>query len=170
MGLARLPSRKTGAMAFLRPGHAGGKQLEGFPALEVCRLEPWILVRTCCEAKRCKLRYLQCEVKNDWKQCDVAAWTEGGFAESGCVSLCGRVPPLLTCNSHNRANWLCCYSPVKAAQFCPTLCDPVNGTVHPGQNTGVGSHSLLQGIFPIQESNPGFPKCRRILYQLSHIP
>uniref|UniRef100_A0A8C2R506 Cytochrome P450 2E1 n=1 Tax=Capra hircus TaxID=9925 RepID=A0A8C2R506_CAPHI len=55
-------------MAFLRPGHAGGKQLEGFPALEVCRLEPWILVRTCCEAKRCKLRHLQCEVKNDWKQ------------------------------------------------------------------------------------------------------
>ena len=25
----------------------------------------------------------------------------------------------------------------------------------PGQNTGVGSHSLLQGIFPTQESNPG---------------
>ena len=27
----------------------------------------------------------------------------------------------------------------------------------PGQNTGVGSRSLLQGIFPIQESNPGLP-------------
>jgi len=26
--------------------------------------------------------------------------------------------------------------------------------------------SLLQGIFPTQESNPGFPHCRRILYQL----
>ena len=38
----------------------------------------------------------------------------------------------------------------------------------PGQNTGVGSLSLLQGIFPTQESNPGFPHCRRILYQLSH--
>ena len=25
----------------------------------------------------------------------------------------------------------------------------------PGQNTGVGSLSLLQGIFPTQESNPG---------------
>ena len=39
----------------------------------------------------------------------------------------------------------------------------------PGQNTGVGSLSLLQGIFPTQESNPGLPYCRPILfYQLSH--
>ena len=38
----------------------------------------------------------------------------------------------------------------------------------PGQNTKVGSHSLLQGIFPTQGSNPGLPHCRLILYQLSH--
>ena len=38
----------------------------------------------------------------------------------------------------------------------------------PGQNTGVGSLSLLQGIFPTQGLNPGLPNCRRILYQLSH--
>ena len=38
----------------------------------------------------------------------------------------------------------------------------------PGQNTGVGSLSFLQGIFPTQASNPGLPHCRRILYQLSH--
>ena len=38
----------------------------------------------------------------------------------------------------------------------------------PGQNTGVGSFSLLQGIFPTQGSNSGLPCCRRILYQLSH--
>ena len=38
----------------------------------------------------------------------------------------------------------------------------------PGQNTGVGSHSLLQGLFPTQGSNPGLPHCRRILHQLSH--
>ena len=37
----------------------------------------------------------------------------------------------------------------------------------PGQNTGVGSLSLLQGIFPTQGSNPGLPHCRQILYQLS---
>ena len=33
---------------------------------------------------------------------------------------------------------------------------------------GVGSHSLLQGIFPTQGSNPGLPHCRWILYQLNH--
>ena len=38
----------------------------------------------------------------------------------------------------------------------------------PGQNTGVGNLSLLQGIFPTQGSNPGLLHCRRILYQLSH--
>ena len=37
----------------------------------------------------------------------------------------------------------------------------------PGQSTGVGSLSLLQGIFPNEESNPGPPHCRQILYQLS---
>ena len=36
------------------------------------------------------------------------------------------------------------------------------------KNTGVGSLSLLQGIFPTQESNWGLLNCRRILYQLSH--
>ena len=38
----------------------------------------------------------------------------------------------------------------------------------PGQNTGVGSLSLLLGIFPAQGSNSGLPHCRQILYQLSH--
>ena len=37
-----------------------------------------------------------------------------------------------------------------------------------GQNTGVGSLSLLQGIFPTQGLNPGLPHCRQILYQLNH--
>ena len=58
---------------------------------------------------------------------------------------------------------------VKVAQLCLTLCDhmdcPWNSL---GQNTGVDSLSLLQGIFPIQGSNPGLLHCRRILYQLSH--
>jgi len=35
-------------------------------------------------------------------------------------------------------------------------------------STGVGSHSLLQGIFLIQGANPGLPHCRLILYHLSH--
>ena len=37
-----------------------------------------------------------------------------------------------------------------------------------GANTGVGSHSLLQGIFPIQGLNTGLLHCRQILYHLSH--
>ena len=38
----------------------------------------------------------------------------------------------------------------------------------PCQNTGVGSLSLLQGIFPTQGWKPGLSHCRWILYQLSH--
>ena len=36
------------------------------------------------------------------------------------------------------------------------------------QKTGVGSLSLLQGIFPTQGSSPGLLHCRQILNQLSH--
>ena len=36
------------------------------------------------------------------------------------------------------------------------------------KNTGVGSLSLLQGIFPTQESNWVLLHCRQILYQLSY--
>ena len=39
----------------------------------------------------------------------------------------------------------------------------------PGQNTEVGSLSLLQGIFPTQGSNPVLPHCRWILYQLTNL-
>ena len=38
----------------------------------------------------------------------------------------------------------------------------------PAQNTGLGSLSLLQGIFPNQRLNPGLPHCRWILFQLSY--
>ena len=39
----------------------------------------------------------------------------------------------------------------------PTDCSPPGPSIHgdsPGNNTGVGCHFLLQGIFPIQGSNP----------------
>ena len=38
----------------------------------------------------------------------------------------------------------------------------------PGQNTRVGSLSLLQGIFPTLGSNPGLPHCEQILSQLNY--
>ena len=60
---------------------------------------------------------------------------------------------------------------VKVIQLCPTLCDPIDNTVH-----GVLQARILKGvafpfsrgIFPTQGSNPGLLHCRRILYQLSH--
>ena len=62
---------------------------------------------------------------------------------------------------------------VKVAQSCPTLWDPMDYTytVH-----GILQARILEwvafpfsrAIFPTQGSNPGFPHCRRILYQLRH--
>ena len=64
----------------------------------------------------------------------------------------------------------CHFLKVKVTQSCPTLRphglhSPWNS---PGQNTGEGSRSFLQGIFPTQGSNPGLLYSRQILYQLSH--
>ena len=56
---------------------------------------------------------------------------------------------------------------VKVAQLCPTFVIPGLYRNSPGQNTGVGSLSVLQGIFPTQGSSPGLPHCRQILYQPS---
>ena len=62
---------------------------------------------------------------------------------------------------------------VLVAPSCPTLCNPI-GCSPPGssgssvKNTGVGSHSFLQGIFLTQGSNLGLLHCRQILYCLSH--
>ena len=60
---------------------------------------------------------------------------------------------------------------VKVTLLCPTLCDPVDCHLcpwnSPGKNTGVGSHSLLQGIFPTEGWNLCFLHWRR-LYHLSY--
>ena len=52
----------------------------------------------------------------------------------------------------------------------PTLQADSLPTEPPGKpkNTGVGSLSILQWIFPTQESNQGLLHCRQILYQLSY--
>ena len=68
---------------------------------------------------------------------------------------------------------LCC---ALASQLCQTLCNPMDcsptgSSVHgdsPGQNTGVGCHALLQGIFSTQGMNTGLLHCRQILYCLNH--
>ena len=69
---------------------------------------------------------------------------------------------LLLCSCKNFKSESCS---VVSDSFWPRgLYSPWNS---PGQNTGV-SHSLLQGIFPTQGSNPVLPHCRWVLYQLSH--
>ena len=62
------------------------------------------------------------------------------------------------------------------SESCSVLSDslPPHGVYSPwnfpGQNTGVGSLSSLQEIFPTQGSNPGLPHCRRFFTtQVSHI-
>ena len=50
------------------------------------------------------------------------------------------------------------YVKVKVAQSCLTVCDPhglYSPWNSPGKNTGVGSLSLLHGIFLTQGLNPG---------------
>ena len=60
------------------------------------------------------------------------------------------------------------------AQLCLTLCDPMDcpgSSVYedsPGNNTGVGCHALLQGIFSTQGLNPVLLHCKQIHYHLSH--
>ena len=62
------------------------------------------------------------------------------------------------------------------SQSCRTVCNPMDcsppgSSVHgdsPDKSTGVDCHALLQGIFPIQGSNPGLSYCRWILYCLNH--
>ena len=66
--------------------------------------------------------------------------------------------------------------PCFVTQSCLTLCNPMTCSLpgfsvrgdSPGQNTGVGSLSLLQGILPTQGSNSDVPHCRWILNHLSY--
>ena len=74
----------------------------------------------------------------------------------------------LICWSHeikSESKWIESRSVVSHSLRPHGLNSPWNS---PGQNTGVGSLSLLQRIFPTQGSNPSLPHCRQILYQLSH--
>ena len=57
----------------------------------------------------------------------------------------------------------------KSHSVVSDLCSPMDCPWNsPGQNTGVSSLTLLQGIFPAQGWNPGLPHRRQIPYQLIH--
>ena len=70
--------------------------------------------------------------------------------------------------------WFWCHNPESESESHSVVSDSLrlHGLYSPwhslGQNTGVGSLSLLQGISPTQGSNPGILHYRQILYQLSH--
>ena len=59
---------------------------------------------------------------------------------------------------------------VKFTQACPTLCDPMDYTVHGllQARIGVGSLFLLQGDLPNPGIKPRSPTPQVILYRLSH--
>ena len=60
------------------------------------------------------------------------------------------------------------YFPLFYFPLSPVLCLCLTFWTSETQFTAVGSCSLLQGIFPNQESNPGLPHCRQMIYQLSY--
>ena len=70
----------------------------------------------------------------------------------------GITVPLSTCNAIPRSVLSNSLQPHQA----------LLSTEFSSKNTGVGSHSLLQGIFPIQGSNSSLPHRGQILYPLSH--
>ena len=98
----------------------------------------------------------------EWTQ----EWGEVGSESWGCptqIPFTAYNPPLLgvfVCVSHS----VMFDSATPWAAGHQLLC-PWDSTA---KNTGVGCHSLLQGIFPTQGSNLGLLHCRQILYCLSH--
>ena len=105
------------------------------------------------------------------------AWTSGSSRFKYCWSLVWRILSisLLVCeiifSVYPLGGTHTCLVKVKVAESCPSLCDP-HGLYSPmnsrGENTGVGSFSLLQEIFLTQKSKRGLLHCRWILYQLSY--
>ena len=85
-----------------------------------------------------------------------------------------RIQPFFPASQHALIVTLLFFTTLSESESCSVVSDSLrpHGLYSPwnspGQNTGVGSLSLLQGIFPIQESNQGLLHCRRILYQPSY--
>ena len=86
----------------------------------------------------------------------------------GIISMCPDsciVPCVCVCMLGGVCVCVC----VWVAQCCLILCYPMNCLWNSlGKNIGVGCHSLLHGIFPIEGSNPSLLYCRQVLYCLSY--
>ena len=69
-----------------------------------------------------------------------------------------------------------CMYMCSVAQWCPTLCDPMDCSPPGSSVHGILQARILEwiaipfsrGIFPTLGLNPGLPHCRQILYHLSH--
>ena len=69
------------------------------------------------------------------------------------------------------SSWLILCNPIACSSTTTTPHTPPQAPLSVEffcKNTGVGSHSLLQGIFLTQGLNPGLLHCRRMPYHLSH--
>ena len=73
----------------------------------------------------------------------------------------------LVCESASVSCLVVCYFLRPYGLYPIRLLCPRNS---PGKNTGVGSHSLLQGIVPTQGLNPGLLHHRQLLYSLLSEP
>ena len=100
------------------------------------------------------------------------AWraTVHGFAESDTIEWAQAHTHIVEVRfPHFRSESVKSLSWVQAL-YDPMDCTPPGSSVHgdsPGKNTGVGCHSLLQGIFPTRGSNSCLLHCRQILYCLN---
>ena len=86
-----------------------------------------------------------------------------GAGKCPCCSVIGNA--LGKCQFVVEVKWSASHSVMSDSLLPYRLYSPWN---FPGQNTGVGSLSLLQGIFPTEGSNPGLPQHRWFLYQLGY--
>ena len=158
-GQAHLPGRLPGSTTCSRLGHTHGSVPSASPSHQ--------------------RRYRRQAMQTPWQQA-------GALMEESPVngldtrqlqpSTDASPMPGRTGNFHSA--WL-----VHSRNLCAVLRSVVSGSLRPqglwpakllcpwdspGKDTGVGKHSLLQGIFLVQESNPGLLHCRQILYHRSH--
>ena len=95
-------------------------------------------------------RYISGSVSNLWTVISCRMWNGGMAQQTGNQCVCKSL-------SHV---WLFA-TPCTVARQAPLSMDS------PDKNTGMGSHSLLPGIFPTQGLNPCLLHCKQILYNLS---
>ena len=104
------------------------------------------------------------------RQQDYGIWSHDERSHRGMWSMCCpageemRTSYILSLKSHE-VKWSESHSVVSNSLWPLGLYSSWNSL---GQNIGVGSLLLFQGIFPTKGSNQGLSHCRQILYQLSH--